>query len=91
MTTTTTTTMDTTTTGDSDGGGCPRTKFRELKYEVVTATKVVGEHSPPYTCKGNDSPTMKAGNPTESIPKQKGEEGGFYLIWRVHGGFWVKK
>jgi len=24
---------------------------------------------------------MKAGNPTESIPKQQGEEGGFYLIW----------
>ncbi len=24
-------------------------KFCELKYEVVTATKVVGEHSPPYT------------------------------------------
>jgi len=41
--------------------------------------------------KGNDSPTMKAGNPNESIPKQKGEEGGFYLIWLVHGGFWVKK
>jgi hypothetical protein len=34
---------------------------------------------------------MKAGNPTESIPKQKGEEGGFYLIWLVHIGFWVKK
>jgi hypothetical protein len=26
---------------------------------------------------------MKAGNPTESIPKQQGEEGGFYLIWLV--------
>jgi len=25
-------------------------KFRELKYEVVTATKVVGEHSPPNIC-----------------------------------------
>ena len=66
-------------------------KFRELKYEVVTATKAVGKHSPPYTCKGNDSSTMKAGTPTESIPKQKGEEGGFDLIWLVHGGFWVKK
>ena len=32
---------------------------------------------------GNDSPTMKAGNPTESVPKQQGEEGGFYLIWLV--------
>jgi hypothetical protein len=29
---------------------------------------------------------MKAGNPIESIPKQQGEEGGFYLIWLVHGG-----
>ena len=26
---------------------------------------------------------MKTGNPTESIPKQQGEEGGFYLIWLV--------
>jgi len=23
---------------------------------------------------------MKAGNPTESIPKQQGEEGGFYVL-----------
>jgi hypothetical protein len=34
---------------------------------------------------------MKAGNPTEYVPKQQGEEGGFYLIWLVHRGFWVKK
>jgi hypothetical protein len=40
---------------------------------------------------GNDSPTMKAGNPTESVPKQQGEEGGFYLIWLVHGALLVKK
>jgi hypothetical protein len=26
---------------------------------------------------------MKAGNPTESVPKQQGEEGGFDLIWLV--------
>jgi hypothetical protein len=26
---------------------------------------------------------MTTGNPTESIPKQQGEEGGFYLIWLV--------
>jgi hypothetical protein len=26
---------------------------------------------------------MKTGNPAESIPKQQGEEGGFYLIWLV--------
>jgi hypothetical protein len=26
---------------------------------------------------------MRTGNPTESIPKQQGEEGGFYLIWLV--------
>ena len=31
-------------------------------------------------CKGNGSSTMKAGNPTESIPKQQGEEGGFYVL-----------
>ncbi len=33
---------------------------------------------------GNDSPTMKAGNPTESVPKQQGEEGGRRIgYWRI--------
>ena len=34
--------------------------------------------------------TEVAGTPTESSPKQMGEEGGFDLIWLVHGDFWAK-
>jgi hypothetical protein len=40
--------------------------------------------------KGVKGITNVAGTPTESSPKKMGEEGGFDLIWLVHGDFWAK-
>jgi hypothetical protein len=34
---------------------------------------------------------MKAGNPTESVQKKQGEEGGFYLIWLGYGALLGEK